>query len=411
VNDLTICAGIDWAKDAHQVLVADPDGQPLWSENVPHTEAGIDRLCRTLLTLGVARVAIERPDGLLIERLLDTGLTVLAIHPNKVAAARDRFRAAGGKSDRFDAFVLCELARTDSHRFAVLSPDSDQTKALRALTRGREVLVQQRVAVCNQLRAELERFWPGAATIFSDLDSPISLAFLARYPSPTDTRGLGEKRLAQFLARHQYSGKRSPADLLTRLRDAPTGRAADLEADARRGLVLALVAALTPLVEQIRLLTSEIAHAVRTHPDGHIFLSFFKDPKSVICAATLLAEIGNDRARYPTAEALAADAGMTPVAVESGRKKVACFRRGCDHRLRAATSTLADATRHHNTWAADHYARARGRGHDHPRAIRTLGRAWTRVLWRCWQDGVAYDPNRHNALQRHLEIINPNARG
>jgi transposase len=142
----------------------------------------------------------------LVERLLDAGLTVIAMHPNQVAAARPRFRPAGGKSDRFDAFVLCELARTDSHRFRALTPDSDQTKALRALTRGREVLVEQRVALCNQLRAELERFWPGATMIFADLDSPISLAFLERYPSPADARALGEKRLGQFLARHHYCG-------------------------------------------------------------------------------------------------------------------------------------------------------------------------------------------------------------
>jgi transposase len=193
------CAGIDWAKDSHDVLVANGDGERLWGETITHDEAGISRMCRTLLTLGVTRVAVERPDGLLIERLLDAGLTVIAIHPNMVAAARPRFRPAGGKSDRFDAFVLCELARNDHHRFWELRPDSDQTKALRALTRGHEVLVEQRVALCNQLRAELERFWPGAVEIFADLDSPISLAFLQRYPSPIDARGLGEKRLAQWL--------------------------------------------------------------------------------------------------------------------------------------------------------------------------------------------------------------------
>ena len=410
MRDDAVCAGVDWAKDAHEVLVADADGERLWAASVNHDEDGIARLCQALVKLQVARVAIERPDGLLIERLLDAGLRVIAIHPNQVKAARDRFRPAGGKSDRFDAFVLCELARTDSHRFHALTPDSDQTKALRALTRGREILVEQRVAIANQLRAELERFWPGATQIFADLDSPISLAFLTRYPSPADTHGLGERRLAQFLARHHYCGRRTPADLLTRLRTAPTGRAGEIEAEARRGLVLALVAALKPIVEQIRLLTSEIAHAVHAHPDGHIFLSFFRDPKSVICAATLLAEIGDDRARYPTAEHLAADAGMTPVAVESGRKKIACFRRGCD-RLRAATSTLADATRHYHPWAQDRYAAARARGHDHPRAIRTVGRGWTRVIWRCWQDGIAYNPERHTALQQHLQIINPNAEG
>jgi hypothetical protein len=90
----------------------------------------------------------------------------------------------GGKSARFDAFVQCELARPDSHRFRVLVPDDgDQTKALRALTRAREDLVGTRVALANQLRAELKRFWPGAAVIFKDIDSPISLAFIERYPN------------------------------------------------------------------------------------------------------------------------------------------------------------------------------------------------------------------------------------
>lgn len=397
-----VCAGVDWAKDTHDVFVADADGQRLWAASVTHDEAGLTRLCRELVRLQVVRVALERPDGVLVERLLDAGLVVLAMHPNQVAAARPRFRPAGGKSDRFDAFVLCELARTDAHRFRELVPDCDQTKALRALTRGRELLVEQRVALCNQLRAELERFWPGATTVFADLDSPIALAFLERYPSPADARGLGEQRLAQWLARHHYCGRKPASVLLERLRQAPSGRAQQLEIDARRGIVLALVAALKPLVEQIRLLTSEIAHALRAHPDGEIFLSLFRDPKSVICAATLLAEMGDCRARYPTAEHLAADAGMSPVAVESGRKKVATFRRGCDHRLRNATSTLADATRHWHPWAADHYARARARGHDHPRAIRTLGRAWTRVLWRCWQDHTPYTPARHHGLQQHL---------
>jgi transposase len=402
-----VCAGIDWAKDSHDVVVADGDGERLWAATVAHDEAGLSRLCRELVRLGVVRVAVERPDGLLVERLLDAGLTVIAMHPNQVAAARPRFRPAGGKSDRFDAFVLCELARTDHHRFRVLVPDTDQTKALRALTRGRQVLVEQRVALCNQLRAELERFWPGAIEIFSELDSPISLAFLARYPSPVDARGLGERRLAQWLARHHYCGRKRPAELLERLRAAPSGRAGEFEADARRGIVLALVAALKPVVEQIRLLTSEIAHAVRAHPDGEIFTSLFRDPKSVVTAATLLAEIGDCRARYPTAEQLAADAGMSPVAVESGRRKVACFRRGCDHRLRDATSTLADATRHWHPWAADRYAAALARGHDHPRAIRTLGRAWCRVLWRCWQDRTPYDPARHRGLQQHIAVVIP----
>ena len=398
-------AGVDWASEKHDVLVQDADGEQVLATTFTHDERDLRALCSTLVRLGVVLVAIERPDGLLIERLLDAGLRVMAIHPNQVAAARPRFRTSGGKSDRFDAFVLCELARTDSHRFRVLVADSDDTKALRALSRAREDLVQTRVALANQLRAELERFWPGAAQIFAEIDSPISLAFLQRYPSPADARGLGEQRLTAFLARHAYCGRKPAAELLARLRDAPRGRAGDSEIEARRAIVLALVAALKAIVAKIAELTREIAHRVRAHPDGHVFLSLFRDPKSVVCAAALLAEIGDCRARYRTADALAADAGMSPVAVESGKHKVATFRWGCDHRLRAAVATLADATRHWHPWAADRYATARARGHDHQRAIRTLRRAWIRVLWRCWQDNAAYDPDRHRGLQQHIAVV------
>ena len=182
-------------------------------------------MCAALVRFEVEVVAIERPDGLLVDRLLETGVRVLALHPNQVKAARDRFRASGGKSDRFDRFVLCELARTDSRRFRVLEPDLDETKALRALVRARENLVGARVALANQLRAELERFWPGPIGVFCDLDSPISLAFLARYPSPVDARGLGEKRLQAFLRGQRYNNRKTPAQLLGRLRTAPVGRA------------------------------------------------------------------------------------------------------------------------------------------------------------------------------------------
>ena len=397
-------AGIDWAKDEHHVLVADERGLGLYEELVAHQEEPLARLCATLRRLRVERVAVERPDGLLVERLLDAGLTVLAIHPNQVKAARPRFRAQGGKSDRFDAFVLCELARTDSHRLRVLVPDTDETKALRQLTCAREDLVAARVALANQLRAQLEAFWPGAARIFADVDSQIALCFLERYPTPADARGLGPSRLAAFLARHGYRGRRTPEQPLARLRSAPRAPTGEAESEARRQVVLSLVAALRPLVERSSLLTAEIAHAVRAHPDDELFLSLFRDPKSVVTAARPLAEIGDCRARYPNPEAPAADAGMSAVAVESGKRKQAAFRYGCDKRLRDSFATLADSTRHWHPWARRHYTDARARGHDHPRAARTVGRAWCRVVWRIWQDQTPYDPTRHNALQRQLSL-------
>jgi transposase len=405
------CAGIDWASEKHDVLIEDPVGEELLATTFAHDEDGVSALCAALVCFDVEVVAIERPDGVLVDRLLEAGLRVLALHPNQVKAARDRFRASGGKSDQFDRFVLCELARTDRHRFRILEPDSDQTKALRALVRAREDLVGARVAMANQLRAELERFWPGPIGLFSAIDSPISLAFLARYPSPGDAHRLGEKRMVAFLKAQHYSSRKTAVQLLDRLRSAAAGRAGETETHARRSVVARLVATLQVMVGHISELESEISQALDAHPDGEIFRSFFRSRESVVCAATLLSEIGDCRARYPHRDAIAADAGHAPVAKESGKRKHATFRWACNKRLRNALGTLAHSTRVWNPWAADRYAHARARGHNHRRALRTLGRAWSRIIWRCWRDRTPYDPQRHTGLQQHITVTIPTPSG
>jgi transposase len=211
------------------------------------------------------------------------------------------------------------------------------------------------------------------------------------------------------LARQRYSGHKPAGELLAKLRSAPEGRTADEETTSRRQVVLALVATLTPLAEQIRQLDRQIAAAVRAHPDGEIFLSLFKD--STLTAAVMVAEIGDCRARYPSRDALAGDAGQAAVAIESGKRKAACFRWACNKRLRSAFCTLSETTRHLHPWAADQYQAARARGHDHQRAIRTLGRAWCRIVWRCWQDRTPYDPARHRALQEDCTVTIPTSSG
>ena len=393
-------AGVDWASEEHAACVVDEHGRIVEGRRYRHNETGIRALCARLVRLGVELVALERPDGLLIERLLDAGLAVIAVHPNQVKAMRPRYSVAGGKSDGFDSFVLAQLARTDSHRFRVLEPDGDRTKALRAMTRAREGLVRTRVGLANQLRDQLACFWPGASKVFSAVDSQIALAFLRRYPTPLDARGLGEQRLAAFLKRHGYPGRKPASELLERLRGGAEGRAGELEMQARREVVLALVSALEPIVARISELTIEIRHALDEHPDGATFRSLFIAHDSWLCAATMLAEIGDCRDRYPSYRTLAADAGQCPVAVESGKAKRAQFRWACDHRLRDAFDTLADSSRRHNPWAADIYQRARARGASHAHAARILGRAWSQIIWRLWHDHDTYDPDKHTARQR-----------
>jgi Transposase/Transposase IS116/IS110/IS902 family len=392
-------AGIDWAGAEHAVCVVGGDGRIVEGRRYRHDERGLAALCARLLELEVELVCVERPDGLLIERLLDSGPHVIAVHPNQVAAMRPRFTAAGSKSN---SFALAELARTDSHRFRVIVADSDATKALRAPTRAREDRVDTSVALANTPREQLGCFWPAAAVILADIDSPITPAFLKRSRSPADAHGLGEQRLARFLARHHYRARRPPAEPLGRLRGAARGRAAALESQARQAIVPSLVAALEPIVQRIAEPTSEIRAALIDHPDGPTFRSLSCDPKTTICPATMIAEIGDRRERHPAVAALAALGGQSPVAVESGKSKRARLRWACDHRLTNAIATIADTKPHHNPRAADIYNRARARGCTHPHAIRIHGRAWRAIISRIRQDHDTHDPNRHTAPQQLL---------
>ncbi len=396
-------AGIDWASREHALCVIDERGKDRGRFAIAHSAKGLAELRQILRRFGEpdeVPVAIERPSGLLVDLLIEIGHPVVAIHPNAVKAARPRYGAALAKNDAGDAYLLADLLRTDGHRFPPLREPSDETKALRALVRTRDDLVAARVGFANQLRSLLESFWPGAVQIFFEIDTPIALAFCDRFPTPASAEKLTPKRLAQFLGQHAYCGRRPVAELLERLRSAPTGLAGELEAEAKGIATRALVAALKPIVAQIVELNGAIDAALAQHPDGPIIASFPRSGR--INAAQILAELGDDRRRFASDDQLASEAGVAPVTRESGKHRSVVFRFACNKRLRSAITTLADNTRHACTWAASIYARARGRGCAHPHAIRILARAWLRVIWRCWQDRAPYDPARHAGAARLL---------
>jgi transposase len=397
---MPVRVGVDWGGAVHAVCVMNAQGQVLDRFTVGHDRAGLETLIARLQEHGAAAdipIAIERPSGLLVDTLVEAGFVVTPIHPNLLKACRPRYRAVAAKSDPGDAFILADILRTDGHRLRPLAPQSDAIKALRGLVRGRDDLVRARVALANQLSGVLESFWPGAARIFSDLASPIALAFLERYPTPETSARLGPKRLAGFLAQHRYCGRRSPEALLVRLRGAPDGRAGEAEAEAKGELVRALARTLQALIAELSELTSRIEHLVADLPDGRVVMSFPRAGR--VCAAQILAELGDVRARFPTEAQFAAEAGVVPVTYQSGKSRGVGWRWACNKRLRAALTRMADNSRHQSPWAADVYRRARVRGCDHPHAIRILARAWARVLWRAWTEGVLYDPGRHRGAR------------
>lgn len=391
-NDVFV--GLDWAVHTHALCIVDAAGSVLDRFEVTHDRDGLAELMRRLARQGDRlRIAIERPSGLIVDALVEAGHEVFPIHPNAVKASRPRYRSHGAKSDASDAYLLADLLRTDGHRWRALAQQSDDIRALRALVRSRDDLVDARVATTNQLTSTLQTFWPGAAAIFADVASPIGLAFLRRYPSPGSARRLTQVQLQRFCKTQHYSGRRSAQQLLDRLHAAASGGVGAQTEKALAEVVRAQVAVLVPIVTQIAELTRRIEHFMHTLPDGLLMMSFPRAGQ--VCAAQILAEIGDVRERFPNADQLAAEAGAVPVTYQSGKTRSVAFRWACNHRLRKAITCLADNSRHANAWAMAVYQAARARGCDHTHAIRILARAWLRVIWRAWTDRQHYDPASH----------------
>ncbi|WP_396914059.1 IS110 family transposase [Mycolicibacterium sp.] len=393
--------GIDWAARVHAVCVLDGNGKKVAAFTIEHTAAGFAKLADRLGKLtddpGSVPIAIERPDGRLVDVLLEAGHPVVPVKPNAIKTWREGEVLSGAKSDAGDAQVIAEYLRLRAGRLRPAVPYSDDTKAVRTVSRARTDLVGARVAASNQLAALLDNHWPGAKEIFADLASPIALAFLTHYPTPSAAARLGVKRIAAFCAKHGYSGRRSPQALLDRLRAAPAGSTGPALTEALGDAVLAHVRVLTALNTAVKDLDRSVAARLAEHPDGQVFASF---PRAgTINAAQILAEWGDARAAYTGPEAIAALAGLVPVTRASGKHRGVSFRWACNKRLRVAITTFADNSRHESPWAADIYKRARASGKDHPHAVRILARSWTRIMWRCWINGTPYDPAHHTGAQ------------
>lgn len=190
--------------------IVDARGREVRRATIEHNAAGLRELLELLSRAGAREVAIERPDGPVVDTLLEAGITVVVISPNQLKNLRGRYGSAGNKDDRFDAFVLADTLRTDRSRLRPLLPDTPATATLRRTCRPRKDLVAHRVALANQLRAHLRVVFPGVVGLFADLDSPISLAFLTflpRFDCQDRADWLSVKRLAGWLAAAGYCGR------------------------------------------------------------------------------------------------------------------------------------------------------------------------------------------------------------
>jgi transposase len=388
-------AGVDWGASFHQLCLLDAAGEVRAQRRIRHDVDGFTQLDGLLREAAApVRVAVERADGLLVEHLLELiPRGIYSVSPKISARARERYRLAPVKSDSFDAYVLADTLRHEHRHWRPLSRPSPRLAELRVISRDRERLVQDQRAVESQLRAVLESYHPAPLHLFSSLDRDIALAFVRDYPTPGQASRLGEARMAGFCARHGYSGRTDPAVLLARLRPHLLAGAGGTT-EGRVFTAERLVERLTLLNTQVRSYDARLSELLQAHPDAKILLSF--PGLGPVTAGTLIAEMGEDRARYPHPGALLADIGLSPVTRASGRTRQVRFRYAANHRMRHAVDWWAFTSIRESAWARSAYDDARARGQGKYRALRGLGARWTRILWRCWTDRTTYDPTRHS---------------
>jgi hypothetical protein len=382
--------GIDWASQTHAICVIDQTGRVRWQGAVPHTAAGLTELVGRLRRFpGRLRVALERPSGLFLDTPVGGGIAGEESQRDRRVDVGENGRGAGPEALEEGAQLIGE---GDALRDEGVAAAHERTQGAR-LVRGR---AQRGEAM--PIRAQQIREDEGVAGV--------TLAAGGGVAGPRGLEGVGvdghhlepgvdEPRnwARRFSPRR---AARSVAELLARLRTAPASQVGEADAEASGDVVRALVAVLTPLVAQLQPPAAALAAALAQHPDGRLVQSL---PRSgAVNAAQILAELGDDRARFPSDAQFAAESGLAPVTQASGQHKAVVFRWACNKRLRRALTTFADNSRHASRWAALVYQRARGCRHPH--AIRILARAWARILWRCWQDRALYDVTRPRAVPR-----------
>ena len=106
---------------------------------------------------------VETSQGLVVEQLLESGVTVYPISPASSKAYRERKVPSGNKTDRLDAWSLADALRLDGHGWKALAKEDPLVAELRLLCRDEVALIEERTALVNQLQSALERILPGGS--------------------------------------------------------------------------------------------------------------------------------------------------------------------------------------------------------------------------------------------------------
>jgi Transposase/Transposase IS116/IS110/IS902 family len=396
--------GVDWADAAHAIWGVDEQGVTVTKRTVAHSAQGLSEWGRELDEWRAQGIelwaAIERPEGRVVDCLLDHGVVVYPLNPKALDRARDRFRQSGAKSDPFDARVGAEFLRTDHGHLTALQPSSAAAQELKYLTEDCQRLIRQQTRLLNQLTATLKAYYPRALEV-AELPTALARAFLVAYPTPEALSRLTARQWQRW-ARAQHLSASRTAELWALLQ-APQLPVPAHVIRAKARLMQTLVAALAPVVAAVGSYRQAIddffagmpaAATARTLPVG----------KQGLLVPTLWARLGDATGRWQSFRHLQAQAGSVPVTERSGKQRHVHFRYACDKTLRYVLDHLAFRSLQSSDWARAYYDQHRTRGHGHRQALRALGAKWLKIIFVMWRDGVAYSEEHHLATiaRQHL---------
>jgi transposase len=389
--------GVDWADQTHAVWVVAEDGTKIAARAVAHTAEGLSEWGRELDQWRAQGLdlwaAIERPDGRIVDFLLDHSVVVYPVNPKALDRARDRFRQSGAKSDPFDARVLADFLRTDHAHLRALQPSSAAAQELKLLTEDCQRHIRQQTRLVNQLTATLKAYYPRALEV-AELTTALAREFLPAYPTPEALTVLTPRQWQRWARAHRLSEARTRE--LWGVFQQPQLPVPAHVVRAKARLMQSLVEQLAPVVAAVAQYRKAIddffasmpaAQWARTLPIG----------KHGITAPTLWARLGDAPGRWESFRHLQAQAGAVPVTKRSGKQRVVQFRFACDKALRSVVDQVAYLSLLSSVWAREYYDRQRARGHAHRQALRALGAKWLKIIFVLWQRQIPYDEQYHLA--------------
>ncbi|MET8138638.1 IS110 family transposase [Streptomyces sp. NPDC005251] len=394
-----VFCGVDWAEDHHDVALVDAGGKQLAKLRISDDAAGFAQLTTLLAEQGDSEdvpipVAIETSRGLLVACLRATGRPVFAINPLAVARYRDRHSVAGKKSDAIDAAALANILRTDMAAHRSLPADSELVQAIAVLARAQQDAVWARGQAQNRLRSQLREFYPAILEAFArhkhGLCSREARSILAAAPTPAAAAKLTRRRLQALLKQAgRVRGIQAEAERLHEVFNREYLHQLPQVEVALGHQASALVRQLNTACGNAEQLEEAVTHAFEKHPDASIIRSF--PGLASLTGARVLAEIGDDRARFANAGSLKAYAGSAPVTRASGKSCKVMSRKVKNQRLAAVGYVWAFVSLTRSPGARAHYDRRRATGERHVAAQRNLFNRFMGMLFHCLQNGHTYD--------------------